>query len=92
MQRTLRLLSAAIVAAIVAPVLAQQPAPPQKLSYPAAHRDNTVDTYFGTKVPAPYQWMENLHQSATAHVGDAENKLTDDYLARIPVRAGSTTG
>ncbi|MEO8780093.1 MAG: prolyl oligopeptidase family serine peptidase [Rhodanobacter sp.] len=86
MQRALQLLSAAILAVLVAPVLAQQPSPPQKLSYPAAHRDNTVDTYFGTKVPAPYQWMEDLTSPQLHAWVDAENKVTNDYLAKIPVR------
>ena len=60
MQRVLRLVSAAALAAVVVPALAQQLTPPQKLSYPAAQRDTTVGTYFGTKIPAPYQWMEDL--------------------------------
>lgn len=87
MQRTLRLISAAVLAALVAPVLAQQASPPQKLSYPAAHRDTTVDTYFGTKVPAPYQWMDDLTSPQLHAWVDAENKVTDDYLAKIPVRS-----
>lgn len=86
MQRTLRLLSVAILAAAGMPALAQQPSPPQKLSYPAAHRDNTVDTYFGTRVPAPYQWMDNLTNPQLREWVEAENKVTDDYLAKIPVR------
>lgn len=60
--------------------------PAGKLAYPAAPRENTVDTYFGTKVPAPYQWMENLESPALHKWVDAENALTDAYLAKIPVR------
>ena len=86
MQGAVRFLSVAVLAALVAPALAQQPASPQKLSYPAAHRDNTVDTYFGTKVPAPYQWMDNLTSPQLHAWVEAENKVTDDYLAKIPVR------
>lgn len=58
----------------------------QPLKYPVAHRDPTVDDYFGTKVPAPYQWMENLTSPALHQWVEAENKLTDNYLAQIPVR------
>ncbi|MGH9616608.1 MAG: prolyl oligopeptidase family serine peptidase [Acidobacteriaceae bacterium] len=54
--------------------------------YPVPHRDDTVDTYFGTKVPAPYQWMENLTSPELHQWVDAENKLTNNYLAGIPVR------
>src|SRR5487761_1986574 len=30
------------------------------MAYPPAPRDSVVKDYFGTHVPAPYQWMENL--------------------------------
>jgi prolyl oligopeptidase len=75
-----RLLVLAAVATCIAPVWAQG------LNYPVAPRDNTVDTYFGTKVPAPYQWMENLTSPALHQWVDAENQLTDSYLAKIPIR------
>jgi prolyl oligopeptidase len=56
------------------------------LAYPMPNRDKTVDTYFGTKVSAPYQWMENLNSPKLHRWVAAENKLTDAYLAKIPVR------
>ena len=84
MQRSIRLLSAAVLAALAIPALAQTPQ--QKLVYPVAHKGNTVDTYFGTKVAAPYQWMENLTSPQLKKWVEAENKVTDDYLAKIPVR------
>ena len=86
MKTSMRVLSAAMLAAFAVPVLAALSAPPQKLAYPVAHKDNTVDTYFGTRVPAPYQWMENLTSPQLKTWVDAENKLTNDYLAKIPVR------
>lgn len=72
----------------VAPALAQTGgnAAPHELSYPTPHRDKTVDTYFGTKVAAPYQWMEDLTNPKLHKWVTAENKLTDAYLAKIPVR------
>ena len=60
--------------------------PAGKLAYPVAPRANTVDVYFGTKVPVPYQWMENLESPKLHKWVDAENQITSDYLARIPVR------
>ncbi len=63
------------------------PAARAKLSYPPAQRDATVDTYFGTKVPAPYQWMENLGSPALQQWVEAENALTSSYLAEVPVRS-----
>ena len=61
--------------------------PPQTLHYPSARRDATADTYFGTRVPAPYAWMEDMRNPALHRWVDAENRLTDGYLAKIPVRA-----
>lgn len=69
-------------------MVAAQPA--QKLAYPVAPRENTVDVYFGTKVPAPYQWMENLESPALHKWVEAENAVTDTYLAKIPVRGWIT--
>ena len=77
----LALLSAGLFWAGVA---AAQPA--GKLAYPVAPRENTVDTYFGTRVPASYQWMEDLESPALHKWVDAENTLTDAYLDKIPVR------
>ena len=56
------------------------------IQYPSARRDNTVDTYFGTKVSAPYQWMENLDSPEVKDWVEEENKLTFSYFKKIPVR------
>jgi prolyl oligopeptidase len=84
MNINIRLLSAAMAAVVALPVLAASP--PSAIEYPVAHKGSTVDTYFGTRVPAPYQWMENLTDPQLHHWVDAENKITDGYLAKIPVR------
>lgn len=63
-----------------------QAARPHAPRYPHARRDNTVDTYSGTRVAAPYQWMENMRSPALHRWVRAENALTNAYLARIPVR------
>jgi prolyl oligopeptidase len=57
-----------------------------QLQYPPARRDATVDTYFGVKVPAPYQWMENLDRPAVKKWVQKENALTFSYLDSIPIR------
>jgi len=57
-----------------------------KLVYPAAARDKVVNNYFGTKIAAPYQWMENLDSPAVKQWVDAENKFTFSYLDKIPER------
>jgi prolyl oligopeptidase len=57
-----------------------------KLDYPVAPRDRIVTDYFGTQVPAPYRWMEDMQSPALHSWVEAENRLTDGYLAKIPVR------
>ncbi len=60
--------------------------PSGRIEYPQARRDSIVDHYFGTDVPAPYQWMENLDDPAVTKWVEAENKVTYAYLAQVPVR------
>ena len=38
----------------------------QKLKYPEAPHDNTVDTYFGEKVADPFRPLEDDNSEATA--------------------------
>ena len=58
----------------------------QQLHYPKAAKDGTVDEYFGTKVADPYRWLENDTSAQTAAWVEAENKVTADFLSRIPFR------
>ena len=58
-----------------------------KLDYPSARRADTVDDYHGVKVPAPYEWMEDLNNPEVAKWVEAENQLTFSYLDKIPERA-----
>ena len=58
----------------------------QGLQYPKTAKDGTVDEYFGTKVADPYRWLENDTSAQTAAWVEAENKVTNAYLAKIPFR------
>lgn len=58
----------------------------KKLVYPQTAKVDTVDVYFGTEVPDPYRWLENDTSAATAAWVEAENKVTNEYLAQIPFR------
>lgn len=58
----------------------------QALQYPQTARDTIISDYFGTKVPAPYQWMEDQNSKEVASWVEAENKVTFSYLDKIPVR------
>ena len=57
-----------------------------QLKYPMTKKTDTIDNYFGTKVPDPYRWLENDTASDVAEWVKAENKVTFDYLNTIPFR------
>jgi len=57
-----------------------------KVSYPTTERGSTIDDYFGTKVPAPYRWMEDLDSKEVAGWVAAENRVSFDSLAKLPMR------
>ena len=67
-------------------VLATTAVSAQGLQYPKAAKDGTVDEYFGTKVADPYRWLENDTSAQTAAWVEAENKVTNAYLQKIPFR------
>ena len=56
------------------------------MKYPESKKTNTEDTYFGAKVPDPYRWLEDDHSVETKSWVNAQNKLTQTYLAQIPYR------
>ena len=59
----------------------------QNINYPKAPKDRTVDTYFGVKIPDPFRPLEADRSKETAEWVAAENKVTNEYLAKIPFRA-----
>ncbi|MCD6544543.1 MAG: S9 family peptidase [Flavobacteriaceae bacterium] len=56
------------------------------IKYPKTNKVNTVDTYFGTKIPDPYRWLEDDRSTETENWVIAENKVTFGYLNKIPFR------
>jgi prolyl oligopeptidase len=64
---------------------------PIEVKYPEARKDTTVhDNYFGTIVNDPYRWLENDTSAETTEWVKAENKVTQDYLSKIPFRDAVT--
>ncbi len=57
-----------------------------KPAYPVAREVEQTDDYFGTAVSDPYRWMEDVDSAELKTWIDAENELTQSYLAKIPVR------
>ena len=54
--------------------------------YPRPLKSNQADDYFGTKVADPYRGLENADSPESRKWIEAENKLTFDYLGKIPER------
>ncbi|MDD4555160.1 MAG: prolyl oligopeptidase family serine peptidase [Bacteroidales bacterium] len=57
-----------------------------KVTYPETRKVDSTDTYFGQKIADPYRWLENDTSAQTAAWVEAENKVTNEYLAQIPFR------
>ncbi|WP_433974714.1 prolyl oligopeptidase family serine peptidase [Tunturiibacter lichenicola] len=57
-----------------------------KLNYPVARKVEQMDDYFGTAVSDPYRWMEDVDSVELKTWVDAENELTQSYVAEVPVR------
>ena len=57
-----------------------------KIVYPATKKGDVTDTYFGTKVPDPYRWLEDDKSAETAEWVKEQNKITFGYLDAIPYR------
>ncbi len=56
------------------------------LKYPETKKGDTVTNYFGTEVKDPYRWLEDDRSKETEDWVKSENKVTFDYLAKIPYR------
>lgn len=56
------------------------------LQYPETAREDVKDSYFGVEVADPYRWLENDTTERVAQWVQAENALTNAYLAKIPFR------
>ena len=70
----------------MATILLSTSASAQGIQYPKADKGGTVDNYFGTEVADPYRWLEDDTSAKTAAWVEAENKITNAYLSKIPFR------
>lgn len=57
-----------------------------QINYPVTEKKLVVDEYFGTKVEDPYRWLEDDNAAETKAWVIEQNKVTQDYLSKIPYR------
>ncbi|RPD42208.1 prolyl oligopeptidase family serine peptidase [Chitinophaga barathri] len=72
-----------VLMSLVAGPLAAQQAP---ISYPLTRKVDTVDDYHGKKITDAYRWLEDDNAADTKTWVDAQNGVTQNYLASIPFR------
>ena len=71
---------------VLAVTPAQGDSPTRAPTYPPTRSGDVVDDYFGTRVPDPYRWLEDLDSTDTAAWIAAQNKVTFAYLESLPQR------
>ena len=59
---------------------------PNSMTYPETKKTDVVDTYHGKKISDPYRWLEDDRSAETKAWVDEQNKVTQDYLSKIPYR------
>ena len=59
---------------------------PIPVEYPITQKSNHVDLYWGEEVADPYRWLEDDYAENTKEWVIAQNKVTFDYLHKIPFR------
>lgn len=58
----------------------------QQIQYPKAKKISHIDDYHGNKIEDPYRWLEDTNSDETKQWIEQENKLTNEYLSKIPYR------
>jgi prolyl oligopeptidase len=77
----------AVLSALGANALAQTcPDYGTALTYPVTKKSDQSDNYHGTTIADPYRWLEDANSAETKAWVDAQNKVTQGYLATIPQR------
>jgi len=83
---TARTLSASVALLVGILLWAATPAQGQSFDYPETQTVDSVEVYHGTRVPDPYQWMEDFDSESVQQWVETQNELTFGYLEQIPER------
>ena len=62
------------------------PAQAGPMTYPSTRKLDQTDDYHGTTVADPYRWLEDDNSADTKAWVEAENKVTFDFLEKLPQR------
>ncbi len=83
-----RTVAPALALAAACWLAAAPPAAAARLHYPETRKVDQVDDYHGVKVADPYRWLEQDVREApeVRRWVEAENRVTFDYLGKIPQR------
>lgn len=57
-----------------------------QLVYPVTKKADVTDNYHGINLADPYRWLEDDNSEETKSWVTAQNKVTFDYLSKIPFR------
>jgi len=57
-----------------------------QLKYPVTRKMQQTDDYFGNKIQDPYRWLENDNSDETKDWVQKQNRVTFEYLEKIPYR------
>ncbi len=60
--------------------------PTIEVEYPKTTKSDHMDTYWGEQIADPYRWLEDDYSEETKSWVKAQNKVTFDYLKKIPFR------
>ncbi len=56
------------------------------IKYPKTLKKPVTDTYFGEKISDPFRWLENDQSKETKNWVKAQNKVTFNFLNKIPFK------
>lgn len=83
LQHNQKMKKSILIMALALPILLMSQ---NKMQYPTTTKGQVTDTYFDTKVADPYRWLEDDRSEETGSWVKEQNRITYDYLGKIPYR------